>query len=127
MSDRKRVLIVDDEEDLVEMLALRLRSIGLFEIETAGDGETGLETARRFHPDVVLLDSRMPGTDGWDVCRRLRADPLHSATAIVMMTAGTPEESQRKTRECGADGLVLKPYDYQQVVETLKTAVKAGA
>lgn len=124
---KKRVLIIDDEEDLVEMLALRLDATGLFEVQTASDGEKGLARAAETKPDVVLLDSIMPGLDGWEVCRRIRGDSQLSSTAVVMMTAGTPEESARRARESAADGLILKPYDPVQVVDTLKAASHAPA
>ncbi len=123
---KRRVLIIDDEEDLVEMLALRLSSTGLFDVQTAPDGERGLARATELAPDVVLLDSVMPGLDGWEVCRRIRREPRLSATAVVMMTAGTPEESAKRARENAADGLILKPYDHAQVVDTLKTARHAS-
>lgn len=126
MSSR-RVLIIDDEEDLVEMLALRLSSTGLFDVSTAKDGESGLSRAKELAPDVVLLDSIMPGIDGWEVCRRIREEPALGSTAVVMMTAGTPEDSARKARESGADGLILKPYDHAQVVDALKTTTHGHA
>lgn len=126
-AERRRVLIVDDEEDLVDMLALRLESTGLFEVERAHDGVAGLERAHRSRPDVVLLDNIMPGIDGWEVCRRLRADPESRNAAVVIMTAGAPTESQRKAREVAADALILKPYDQAEVIQTLRTVRHAAA
>jgi CheY-like chemotaxis protein len=122
---KRRVLIVDDEEDLVDMLALRLEATGLFEIERAYDGAQGLSRAQELKPDVVLLDNIMPGIDGWEVCKRLRADGATRETAIVMMTAGSPQEAQRKARESQADALILKPYDQTEVIQTLKSVSHA--
>lgn len=122
---KRRLLIVDDEEDLVDMLALRLESTGLFDIARAHDGAAGLARAHDLKPDVVLLDNVMPGMDGWEVCTRLRCDPATKDTAIVMMTAGAPQESQRKARECSADALILKPYDQAEVIQTLKSVSHA--
>jgi CheY-like chemotaxis protein len=113
-----KLLIVDDEQDLVEMLAMRLKATGLFEIETACDGVKALQQIEKNMPDVVLLDNVMPNMDGWEVCQRLRA--AHPKVAIVMMTAGTPMRSQQKAHDLCADGLVLKPYDQAEVIETLK-------
>jgi CheY-like chemotaxis protein len=118
---RRRVLIVDDEPDLVDMLALRLEATGLFEVERAHDGPTGLACAHDHRPDVVLLDNIMPGMDGWEVCRRLREDPESRDVPVVIMTAGAPKESQRLAREVAADALILKPYDQSEVIQTLKT------
>lgn len=126
MSERRRVLIVDDEPDLVDMLALRLESTGLFEVDRAHDGLSGLERAHRSHPDVVLLDNIMPGIDGWEVCRRLRRDPESRDAAVVIMTAGAPQESQRRAREVAADALILKPYDQAEVIDTLRTVRHAA-
>lgn len=127
MTAKRRVLIVDDEEDLVLMLSLRLQSTGLFELSTASDGLTGLEEAKRQRPDVLLLDNVMPGMDGWEVCKQVRAAPECAETAVVMMTAGRPEESRRRAREADADALLLKPYDPAEVVETLKTVGRSHA
>ena len=122
---KRLLLIVDDEEDLVEMLALRLEATGLFDVARAHDGISALERAAALKPDVVLLDNIMPGMDGWEVCQRLRADPACANAAVVMMTAGAPAESRRKARESAADALILKPYDQAQVIETLRTVSHA--
>lgn len=115
-----KILVIDDEEDLVEMLALRLRSTGRFEVETAYDGAAGLEKARTRLPDVVLLDNVMPGMDGWEVCRRLREDAKTKGLRIVVMTAGSPGKAQAKGREARADFVLLKPYDHEQLIAVLE-------
>lgn len=117
---KRRVLIIDDEEDLVEMLALRLESTGLFEVEKAFDGASGLARALQTVPDVILLDNVMPGLDGWEVCRRLRADAKTSGLTIIVMTAGSPRKAEQQGREAHADRVVLKPYDYGELIEILK-------
>lgn len=119
MTRIRKVLIIDDEEDLVAMLSLRLRSTGRFEVDTAPDGAAGLARADSFGPDVVLLDTVMPGLDGWEVCRRLRADPRTKATRIVVMTAGNPSAAQARAKQAGADEVVFKPYDHERLIELL--------
>lgn len=117
----KRILIIDDEEDLVEMLALRLEATGGFSVVSkAFDGLTGLQRAKELVPDIVLLDNVMPGLDGWEVCRRLRADPSTGAINVVVMTAGSPSKAVERGREAQADRVVLKPYDHADLIEILK-------
>jgi len=113
-----KLLIVDDEADLVEMLLLRLQALGRYDIDTAYDGEEGLDKARAEKPDVVLLDTVMPKVDGWEVCRRLKADPLTKDTKVIVMTAaGTG--AQKTAQEAGADELVLKPYEFNDLLGVL--------
>jgi CheY-like chemotaxis protein len=122
-----RVLIVDDEADLLEMLELRLQATGLFEVAVANDGQEALARAAEFKPAVVLLDGVMPGMDGWETCRRLRETPEGQAAAVVLMTAGSPQKARDKAREFRLEGLIFKPYDPAQVVETLKTLARGSA
>lgn len=114
---RPRVLIVDDEVDLVEMLAMRLEALGRFDIEKAYDGREALELAKHDHPDFVLLDTVMPTVDGWQVCRELKADPQTRDAKIVVMTAGS--QSEEKAKEAGADRLLLKPYEFSDLLGVL--------
>ena len=88
-ADGKKILIVDDEPDLLAMLKLPFEAAG-FHVETAVDGEDGMSKARQFSPDLVLLDIVMPGVDGWEIHRRLRADKTFDRTKIIMMTAAPP-------------------------------------
>lgn len=115
---KRRLLIVDDEVDLVEMLALRFEASGAFEVDKAFDGDDGMAHAKAFKPDIVLLDSVMPKMDGWQLCRTLRADPDTNKAKIVIMTAGNRSEASAK--EAGADSLVLKPYDYADLLGVLR-------
>ncbi len=112
---RPKVLIIDDEEDLVEMLAMRLKASG-FEVDTALDGPAGLEKARQRPPDVVLLDNVMPQMEGWEVCHRLRGDPRTQSVKIIVMTAGSPGKAQRRGREERVDHVVFKPYDHEELI-----------
>ncbi len=121
-----KLLIIDDEADLVEALALRFMASG-FDVETAPDGLAGLDRAHRRRPDVVLLDVAMPGMSGWDVCRRLKADPETRGTPVLIMTAAMLRGSEEAARAAGADGVVKKPFDDRGLVETVRGLVSRSA
>lgn len=108
---RPRLLIVDDERDLVEPIARHLRASGRFEVDAAYDGEEGLAAARRAPPDVALVDLAMPGMDGWELCRRLRSEPSTRGVRIVIMTAWLSEGLHGRAREAGAESVLLKPFE----------------
>lgn len=121
MTERKsKILIIDDEEDLVDMLAMRLQATG-FDVATANDGPAGLEKAHEDKPDVVLLDNVMPRMEGWEVCRRLRADPLTKDVKIIIMTAGSPTKSQKRAHEEHVEHVLLKPYDHDRLIDLIKS------
>ena len=120
----KRLLIVDDEEDLLFMVSLAAEATGKFVVATARDGEEGLAKARALRPDVVVLDGIMPKMGGFELCRRLRADPATKDTPVVILSAGDPGRAEAEARAAGADRFVRKPYDQ---AELMKVVLAAGA
>lgn len=130
MADNKltRLLIVDDEEDLLFMVSLAAESTGKFVVETARDGEEGLAKARLFRPDVVLLDAIMPKMDGFEMCQRLRSDPVMKDMPVVMLSAGDPGRTEASARAAGADRFMRKPYEQDELMRVLLAAgAKRGA
>jgi CheY-like chemotaxis protein len=124
----KRLLIVDDEEDLLFMVSLAAEATGRFVIETARDGEEGLAKARARRPDVAVLDGIMPKMDGFELCRRLRAEPGTKDTPIVILSAGDPGRAEAEARAAGADRFVRKPYDQAELMRVvLAASAKGGA
>lgn len=115
----KKLLIVDDERDLVKPLALRLAATGRFEVAVAYDGAEGLETAARFRPDIALIDLAMPLLDGWTLCRRLREDPATRGTKVIIMTAWLSSDLGRRALEEGAVELLLKPFEEADLLKAL--------
>jgi DNA-binding response OmpR family regulator len=118
MSRRPRVLIVDDEPNIVLSLQFLLSREG-YEIDIARDGETALEIAARTPPDLVVLDLMLPGLDGYEVCRRLRAAPATAATKIVLVTARAREAERVRGLEEGADAYVTKPFSTRDLIATV--------
>lgn len=116
----KRILIVDDERDLVRALALRLKALGRFDVALAFDGAEGLLTAVEFRPDVALIDLAMPGLDGWALCRRLREDPRTSRTKVVLMTAWLSADLGKRAVSEGVARLLLKPFEEEDLLKALE-------
>ncbi len=102
------ILVIDDEEDIRELLSYNLIKEG-YSVETAENGEQGLEILKRIHPDLVILDVMMPGMDGIEVCEAIRSDPEHRKTLICFLTARNEDYSQIAGLDAGADDYVAKP------------------
>jgi CheY-like chemotaxis protein len=107
----RRVLIVDDEADIREIVALSLEVGGDWVVEAVGDGHEAVRAAGRTRPDVVLLDVMMPGLDGPQTLRLLRADPATSDIPVIFLTAKVLLAEQRQLQDLGVCGLVSKPFD----------------
>jgi PAS domain S-box-containing protein len=114
-----RVLIVDDNVDSVESLAILLEMAG-HDARTAHDGPTALETARAFRPRVVLLDIGLPRMDGYEVARRIRQEPGLAGTTLIALTGYGQEEDRRRSREAGFDRHLVKPVDPEELREVLR-------
>jgi two-component system chemotaxis response regulator CheY len=104
------VLIVDDDEFIRKLIATTLEDVARLELHEAADGVEAVEVARREHPRLVFLDVDMPGVDGIDVCRRLRADEHTSDATIVMLTAAHGDGVEGLAEEAGADLFLTKPF-----------------
>jgi len=103
-----KVLVVDDEEPIQELLRYNLEKDG-YDVKTAGDGIKAVEIAKKFQPDLVLLDIMMPKMDGVETCRLLRSMPELQKTFIVFLTARSEEYSEVAAFDVGADDYITKP------------------
>jgi CheY-like chemotaxis protein len=108
-----RVLIVDDEAEICSMHEKIVRMMG-HEARSVQDGTAAIAETKRFHPDLVLLDVCMPGLDGWDVAKQLRADPETLGIRLVAITAMTGHDCQRRSMESGFDAHYNKPVPIAQ-------------
>ena len=104
------ILIVDDDPSIRKLVATTLEDVAGFELVEAADGDEALELAREEAPAIVLLDIDMPGIDGFEACRRLRAEPQTADATVVMLTAAADEEAERAAEEAGADLFITKPF-----------------
>ena len=120
LATRGRVLVVDDDAALAEMLLIVLRQEG-FEARMCGRGDQALEAFREHRPDVVLLDVMLPGKDGIDVCKEIRAE---SGVPIVMLTARGDTVDVVVGLESGADDYVVKPFKPKELVARIRARVR---
>jgi CheY-like chemotaxis protein len=114
-----RVLVVDDDEVIRQLIAVNLQLEG-FEVETAVDGQDCLERVREVRPDVITLDVMMPRLDGWVTAVKLREDPGTAHIRVVMITARAQEHDVRRGHEIGVDAYVTKPFDPNQLIQTVR-------
>ena len=119
-SGPSRILVVDDDQALAEMLDIVLRSEG-FHARLCHAGDTAVQAFRDYQPDLVLLDLMLPGRDGVDVCRDIRAE---SGIPIVMLTAKSDTTDVVHGLEAGADDYVAKPFKTQELVARIKTRLR---
>ncbi len=122
---KERILIVEDEEDIAELLEYNLQRQG-FEAEAVGSGEEGLELTRQMEPDLLILDLMLPGLSGLEVCRALKSDPERSRIPVIMLTAKGEEEDIIAGFEAGADDYVTKPFQPRILVARVKAVLQRG-
>jgi DNA-binding response OmpR family regulator len=123
MARRKRILVVDDERPLVELIVLNLQRNG-YDVLHAYDGNAGLELARRQTPDLVVLDLMMPGLSGHDVATRLKGDPTTTAIPILMLTAKSEETDIIVGLSIGADDYVTKPFSMKVLMARIAAVLR---
>ncbi|GGT58102.1 hypothetical protein GCM10010177_13090 [Actinomadura citrea] len=114
-----RVLVVDDDEVIRQLIAVNLQLEG-FEVSTAVDGQDCLDKVVEAGPDVITLDVMMPRLDGWVTAVRLREDPRTAHIKVVMITARAQEHDVRRGYEIGVDAYVTKPFDPNQLIQTVR-------
>ena len=113
----KKILIVEDEEDIAELLSLHLRDV-CAEVTIAPDGHAGMRLAFAKHWDLILLDLRLPGPDGLEICRALRRD--HRYVPILMLTSKSSELDRVLGLELGADDYLTKPFSVSELMARVK-------
>ncbi|MBI4965908.1 MAG: response regulator transcription factor [Desulfomonile tiedjei] len=120
---KEKILVVDDEEDILELVRYNLAREG-FRITCVASGEEALVKAKNENPDVILLDLMLPGVDGLDVCRRLRGNPATADTPIVMLTAKGEDADIVTGLELGADDYVTKPFSPRVLLARIKAVLR---
>jgi len=122
-----RILIVEDQADIRKLIRMTLE-FGDFEIHEASDGETGLKVARGVRPHVMLLDVMMPGLlDGYQVCRRIKEDPLLKDIQIIMLTARGQASDLAQGEQAGADAYLVKPFSPLELIDRVEAMATSRA
>jgi DNA-binding response OmpR family regulator len=122
MSDPLVVLVADDDDDILLLVTTRLRRDG-FDVIQARDGDEALDLALERRPQIAVLDIGMPGLDGLEVVRRLRADDATSDMRVILLTAKAQESDVRRGFEAGADAYVKKPFSPADLSARVKELV----
>lgn len=118
-----RILIVEDEESLLKLESILLTSRG-YHVRGVTDGAAALKEIVENPPDLVLLDIMMPGIDGFEVCRRIKEDPLTSGIPVVMLTAKKSSMDQSRGMQVGADAYITKPFKSVKIMEVIEGLLK---
>jgi len=115
----KKILIIEDEKDIRDLLEHYLKREG-YVVQSAGDGEVGLQKIRRERFDLLILDLMLPQMDGLEICRSVRANPQTAALPIIILTAKAEEADRVVGLEMGADDYVTKPFSPREIVARVK-------
>ena len=121
--NRQRVLVVDDNRDSAQTLAMMLKIMGN-DVRTAHDGLEAIEQAQDYQPDVLLLDLGMPKLNGYDVCRRIREQAWGAKLQIIALTGWGQAEDRQRTKDAGFDHHLVKPVDVTRLRELLDEAAQ---
>jgi len=123
MEEKKRILIVDDERDIVKALTIRLQRAG-YEVVTAFDGAQGIFMAHKEKPDLIILDIRMPAGNGFSVAEKLKEDANTGAVPVIFLTGSPEKNSEEKAMALGARFYVKKPYDPEELLDAIRRALE---
>lgn len=123
---RHKILVVDDDPDLVRALRLRLRAND-YEIATAGDGYTAIATAHRERPDLIVLDLGLPAGDGFVVLDRLQNSDTLSGVPVIVLSARDPENNEARALKAGAAAFFQKPADNEELLDVIRVSLPQPA
>lgn len=124
--DKKKILVVDDEPDVTELVAYHLKAKG-FHVETLNDATASISKARTYHPDLVILDIMMPHLSGIQICRILRSDNRLSGVPIIFLTAKAEPQDRIEGLESGADDYLSKPFSPKELVLRVESVLRRAS
>jgi len=119
-----RILYVEDNDDNVYMLKMRLELTDQFEVLVAEDGEKGCAMAAAEHPDLILMDLELPGLDGWEATRRLKDNPATRDIPIIALSAHALAGSREKALAAGCDEFDTKPVEFDRLLAKIRRLVR---
>jgi CheY-like chemotaxis protein len=121
-----KILCVEDSEDNLFTLHKRLSLAG-FEVKVATNGTEGVDWAKTLRPDLIVMDLRLPGLDGWEATRRLKGQPETKHIPIIVVTSDTSEKSREKAFAAGCDEFETKPVNFEKLVGKIHSLLGRGA
>jgi CheY-like chemotaxis protein len=120
----KRILVIDDEEDIREVAQLSLEMVGGWEVVTASSGREGIAKAQAEKPDAILLDVMMPDMDGPATLEQMQKLPATQQIPVILLTAKVQATDQRRFSELGVAGIIAKPFDPMNLAHQVATVLK---
>lgn len=123
--DRALVLVVDDERDILELVTRRLEQAG-YEVHTADRGERALELVKRIKPDIIVLDVRMPGMNGYEVTRQIRADAETEGIPVLLLSASVRKDEVSEGFAAGANDYLVKPFRPEELNDRVRALLEGG-
>ena|SRR3989338_7779636 len=123
--NKKKILVVDDEPDIVRMIKMRLEANG-YDVLTASDGNTAYKKVKSDSPDLIVLDLMLPGMDGYHVCRLLKFDEKYRHIPIMMLTAKGRKEDKMLGEKVGADFYMTKPFEAKELLDKIKELLESA-
>jgi DNA-binding response OmpR family regulator len=119
---KRKILVIDDDADLVRALRLRLRANN-YEIATAGDGYSAIATAQKERPDLILLDLGLPAGDGFVVLERLQKNNILSSVPVIVLSARDPQDNEARALKAGAAAFFQKPADNEELLNVIRVSL----
>lgn len=119
-----RILVIDDEPEITDIVETYFESVG-YDVKTANSGQEGIEEARKFKPNLVLLDIMMPNTSGYEVCSHLKRMPELSGVPVVFLTGRDTREDLGRSFQAGGDMFVKKPFSCERLLDLVKIALSS--
>lgn len=120
---KKNILVVDDEQDLLDLIEYNLKKEG-FDVLKAEDGQEGIEAARKYQPDLILLDIMMPKMDGLEVVERIRDDSQLNRIPVIFLTARGDEKTEVEGLDKGGDDYITKPISTTKLISRIKAVLR---
>ena len=121
----QKILVADDQTDVLQLIAVRLKSNG-FDVVTAGDGQEALLKVKEEQPNLVVLDLMMPKLDGYKACRLLKFDSRYKKIPVMILSARSQNEDIKLAEKCGADAYMVKPFDPPAFIGKIKELLAAA-